>query len=52
MVWQQWVLIGYFVLAVALSVASVGKPRRPLPASSAAWSVVISAAVIAMVVSI
>lgn len=44
--WFVWVLIGYYVFNIVVMASVVGKPRKPLEASSFALSVVIMGAII------
>jgi hypothetical protein len=45
--WFLWTLIGWNVLSVVLSATVVGKPRKPLEASTFAVMTLVSSAVIA-----
>jgi hypothetical protein len=46
----KWFVIGWFVFGALISVASVGQTRKPTTPGLAVSSVVVSAALIALVV--
>lgn len=50
MTWQKWALVAWFTLGTIVSVASVGKPRKPLTAEAVAWSLPVTLGIIALVV--
>lgn len=37
-----WLVVGYLIVALLVTVGSIGEPREPLSASTAAVSVVVS----------
>ena len=41
MTWFGWFLILFTLLGIAVSIANVGKPRKPLDAGTAAWVFVV-----------
>lgn len=47
--WLYWLLMLYFAIGAVLTVAMIGKPRPPVTPASAAWTVVIHLALIALV---
>lgn len=46
----KWIIVGFLTLGALLSVANVGKPRKPITAGQAVTIVVINAALIASMV--
>ncbi|MFT8330272.1 hypothetical protein [Bifidobacterium psychraerophilum] len=51
MMWQQWFLIGWLVLSMVVTVASVGKDRQPINGGVAAWSVLVNVLLIWLIIS-
>lgn len=46
MTWFDYLLIGWWLLGVALTIAIVGKPRKPIEGSTAALTFFITALLI------
>jgi hypothetical protein len=40
--WTQWVLVELLTLGPIVTASNVGKPRKPITPSDAAWSVFIN----------
>jgi hypothetical protein len=47
--WAKWVLVVIYILALLGTIASVGKPRKPLDSGAAAFSVVFTGVLISLV---
>lgn len=49
--WQKWILVALCIMSGAASILTVGQPRKPLTPAVALTSVVIAAAMAALVVT-
>ncbi len=51
MAWQLWIVAALFTLSALATVGSVGRPRPPITAGAAVFSVVLAAVVVALLVT-
>lgn len=50
MMWQLWIIIGWFVLGALIAIGSVGKERKPVEPGEAVATVILSAIFIALII--
>lgn len=51
MSWQKWTLIALYVVSALLTVATIGRPRKPLEAGTAVAVLIIDALLVLLVVT-
>lgn len=47
--WTLWIVVGWFIFSAIAMVAHVGKPRGPLTGGSAAFALLMVAAMVALI---
>lgn len=52
MVWQQVVLVALFVFSTGVAMSMIDRPRHPLTGGAFCFSIVVTAVMIALVVTI
>lgn len=50
MSWQLWIVVGWLTLSAIVTIATVGKPKQPTTGGVAAFSTVIMAVLIWLII--